>query len=232
MSDVIAKYLKRYKKHLMKMKKQYQHSENRKKRKARVAKEKFKAKKPRKTKAKRRPKGIEREEDSASDTGVKDIPRMTRSQVKNKGKAKVRPPRAAPPEDVDKLGNTSASLHNSEADGDASDLNSDVSDISDKEVEELFRKMMSKKMEARSKKPPKPETPARAKGKGRERGRNVMEVNFPEELKEEIEKHGRDLQIQGNDMPELIAKKEYLKGSYGNAYDFDQQDKLDVIFGS
>ncbi|KAL5325021.1 hypothetical protein ACEPPN_006143 [Leptodophora sp. 'Broadleaf-Isolate-01'] len=60
--------------------------------------------------------------------------------------------------------------------------------------------------------------------------RNAMEVNFSEELKGDIEKYGGDLQIQGNYLPEDEIEEKYLKGAYGNAYDFDQQDKLDVSF--
>ncbi|PVH89096.1 cysteine proteinase [Cadophora sp. DSE1049] len=182
MSAQKAKDLKRYKRLLMKMKRQIKHSQNRKKRKARAAKEKRKAKKPNKTKTRRHSKLAERDEESESDTGVKDGPRMTRSQAKSRRKVKGRPPRAAQPEDEDELGNASAAPPSSEPDDDDSDLNSDVSDISDNEVEELFMKIIEKKMQLQAKKPPlKSDTPAQAKQKERERlpaeGTNEFELD-------------------------------------------------------
>jgi hypothetical protein len=56
-----------------------------------------------------------------------------------------------------------------------------------------------------------------------------MEVNFSEELRPQLESH-RGLQIQGRYMPEQKILDTYLKGAYGNAYDFDQQEKLAVEF--
>jgi hypothetical protein len=56
-----------------------------------------------------------------------------------------------------------------------------------------------------------------------------MEINFSEELRPQLESQRR-LQIQGRYMPEQKILDTYLKGAYGNAYDFDQKDKLDVDF--
>ncbi|KAF9466102.1 hypothetical protein BDZ94DRAFT_1252114 [Collybia nuda] len=60
--------------------------------------------------------------------------------------------------------------------------------------------------------------------------RNTMKVNFSEELKQELEEFRLKLQIQANFMSEQEILNTYLKGVYGNAYDFDQQDRLDLIF--
>ncbi|PMD44857.1 hypothetical protein L207DRAFT_551817 [Hyaloscypha variabilis F] len=60
--------------------------------------------------------------------------------------------------------------------------------------------------------------------------RNPMEVNFSEELRGELERWGRDLVIQGRYAPEKEAEEKYLEGKFGNAYDFDQRDRLDVVF--
>lgn len=57
-----------------------------------------------------------------------------------------------------------------------------------------------------------------------------MEVNVSEDLREEVERYGKDLQIQAKYLPEKEVEDEYLKGAYGNAYDFDQKDKLDIKF--
>lgn len=59
--------------------------------------------------------------------------------------------------------------------------------------------------------------------------RNAMEINFSEELRPQLESH-RGLQIQGRYMPEQKIMDTYLKGAYGNAYDFDQKEKLAVEF--
>jgi hypothetical protein len=56
-----------------------------------------------------------------------------------------------------------------------------------------------------------------------------MEVNFSEELRGEIERWGRDLRIQGRYFPEKQVEESYLKGKFGNAYDFDQEDRLDLV---
>lgn len=60
--------------------------------------------------------------------------------------------------------------------------------------------------------------------------RNAMEVQFSEELRGDIERWGRGLVVQGRYKPEKEIEEEYLKGKFGNAYDFDQQERLDVVF--
>ncbi|KUJ17911.1 phytanoyl-CoA dioxygenase family protein [Mollisia scopiformis] len=60
--------------------------------------------------------------------------------------------------------------------------------------------------------------------------RNAMQINFAEELGPGLESFGRDLQVQGKLMPEKDILDKYLKGAYGNAYDFNQQERLDVVF--
>lgn len=57
-----------------------------------------------------------------------------------------------------------------------------------------------------------------------------MTINFSEDLRADIEKHGSDLQVQATFSPEEEVLATYLKGKYGNAYDFDQKDRLDVDF--
>jgi hypothetical protein len=60
--------------------------------------------------------------------------------------------------------------------------------------------------------------------------RNSMEVNFSEELRGDIERWGRDLVVQGRYVPEKDVEESYLEGKFGNAYDFGQQDRLDIEF--
>ena len=60
--------------------------------------------------------------------------------------------------------------------------------------------------------------------------RNLMEVNVSEDIRPELEAYGKELRIQGNFMPEETLLDTYLEGKYGNAYDFDQRDRLDVEF--
>ncbi len=57
-----------------------------------------------------------------------------------------------------------------------------------------------------------------------------MEVDFSENLRGEIERWGKGLVVQGRYKPEKEIEEEYLKGKFGNAYDFDQKDRLDVVF--
>jgi hypothetical protein len=60
--------------------------------------------------------------------------------------------------------------------------------------------------------------------------RNVMEVNFAEELRRELEGVEGTLQVQGRFLRETEVVERYLKGAYGNAYDFNQRDSPDVEF--
>lgn len=57
-----------------------------------------------------------------------------------------------------------------------------------------------------------------------------MEVKFSEELSPDLEQYGSDLKIQGILLPEKEILETYLKGAYGNAYNFDQEDGLTEIF--
>jgi len=59
--------------------------------------------------------------------------------------------------------------------------------------------------------------------------RNAMEITFSEELRPQLKSDG-GLQIQCRFKPEQEILDTYLKGAYGNAYDFDQKEKLDVEF--
>jgi len=59
--------------------------------------------------------------------------------------------------------------------------------------------------------------------------RNAMEIKFSEDLRPQLASH-HGLQIQGRYMPEQEILDTYLQGAYGNAYDFDQKDKLSVDF--
>ena len=61
------------------------------------------------------------------------------------------------------------------------------------------------------------------------KSRNAMEVNFSENLRGGIERWGRDLVVQGRYKPEKEIE-EYLRGKFGNAYTFDQKDRLDLAF--
>ncbi|XP_014562599.1 hypothetical protein COCVIDRAFT_32476 [Bipolaris victoriae FI3] len=60
--------------------------------------------------------------------------------------------------------------------------------------------------------------------------RNAMQVEFAEELAERLlpEKTGLDIAAQYIPSEQLL--KNYLNRSYGNAYDFDQSDKVEGIF--
>lgn len=60
--------------------------------------------------------------------------------------------------------------------------------------------------------------------------RNAMEVDFAEELRGDLESVGDKLQVQGRFLTEREVLDKYLKGAYGNAYDFDQRDPLDIEF--
>ena len=53
-----------------------------------------------------------------------------------------------------------------------------------------------------------------------------MQVEFADDLKPMLEE-GQDLQIQGSFFPEKDILGRYLNRGYGNAYDFDQQDRLE-----
>lgn len=56
--------------------------------------------------------------------------------------------------------------------------------------------------------------------------RNTMVVNFAEELKPALTLERTGLQVQAKYLPEKEVEGLYLKGAYGNAYDFDQVQRL------
>lgn len=53
-----------------------------------------------------------------------------------------------------------------------------------------------------------------------------MQVEFSEDLKPTLKKYENDIQIQGTYLPDKEIMERYLKRGFGNAYDFDQQDRL------
>ena len=55
-----------------------------------------------------------------------------------------------------------------------------------------------------------------------------MRVNFAEDLRPEMEKS--NLAVQATYKRAKEIEDTYLKGAYGNAYNFDQEDRLDVEF--
>jgi hypothetical protein len=57
---------------------------------------------------------------------------------------------------------------------------------------------------------------------------NTMQVEFAEELRPMLEEYNPVLQIQSAFLPERDILERYLNRGYGNAYDFDQQDRLPV----
>jgi hypothetical protein len=57
---------------------------------------------------------------------------------------------------------------------------------------------------------------------------NAMQVEFAEELRPTLEEYSAVLQIQSKFLPEKDILERYLNRGYGNAYDFDQQDRLPV----
>ena len=57
---------------------------------------------------------------------------------------------------------------------------------------------------------------------------NAMQVEFAEELRPTLEEYNPVLQIQSTFLPEKDILERYLNRGYGNAYDFDQQDRLPV----
>jgi len=55
---------------------------------------------------------------------------------------------------------------------------------------------------------------------------NAMQVEYSEDLRSTLMGYEKDLQIQSTFFPEDEIMKRYLNGGFGNAYDFDQQDRL------
>lgn len=55
-----------------------------------------------------------------------------------------------------------------------------------------------------------------------------MQVEFAEDLRPVLDDYRSELQIQSTFLPEKDIMERYLNRGYGNAYDFDQQDRLVV----
>ncbi|KAJ2956944.1 hypothetical protein NQZ79_g7295 [Umbelopsis isabellina] len=55
--------------------------------------------------------------------------------------------------------------------------------------------------------------------------RNAMHIDYSEALKQTLKEHGCGIQIQANFKPEEDIIKGYLNRPFGNAYDFNQQDR-------
>lgn len=51
-------------------------------------------------------------------------------------------------------------------------------------------------------------------------------MEFSEDLKSTLGKYESDLQIQGTFLPEKEILDRYMKRGFGNAYDFNQEDRL------
>ena len=56
----------------------------------------------------------------------------------------------------------------------------------------------------------------------------MMEVGFSEDVRWILETRGRDLNVHSKFVSEKMLLDTYLEGKFGNAYDFDQRDKLEV----
>jgi hypothetical protein len=57
-----------------------------------------------------------------------------------------------------------------------------------------------------------------------------MTVEFAEELKEKLTTEITGLEVAATFVKTEDIEKNYLNRPYGNAYDFDQTDKIDGIF--
>ncbi len=56
-----------------------------------------------------------------------------------------------------------------------------------------------------------------------------MQIELSEDLRPALEQFAADLQIQGRFVPEQDILEGYLKRGFGNAYDFDQRDRLEQV---
>ncbi|GAB5588011.1 hypothetical protein Unana1_02911 [Umbelopsis nana] len=57
--------------------------------------------------------------------------------------------------------------------------------------------------------------------------RNAMQIEYSDDLKQTLKEYGSDLQIQAIFKTEEEIVKGYLNRPFGNAYDFDQKDRLE-----
>ncbi|EDU42045.1 phytanoyl-CoA dioxygenase family protein [Pyrenophora tritici-repentis] len=60
--------------------------------------------------------------------------------------------------------------------------------------------------------------------------RNQMQVEFAEELEEELSLEKTGLRVAGTYVPSEQLLKNYLNRPYGNAYDFNQTEKIEGVF--
>jgi hypothetical protein len=57
-----------------------------------------------------------------------------------------------------------------------------------------------------------------------------MEVEVADELREQLSPEKTGLQIAATYVPSQHLLKNYLNRPYGNAYDFDQTDRIEGVF--
>ena len=57
-----------------------------------------------------------------------------------------------------------------------------------------------------------------------------MQVEFAEDLKEQLSLEKTGLQVAGSYVPTEQLLENYLNRPYGNAYDFNQSEKIDGVF--
>ena len=56
-----------------------------------------------------------------------------------------------------------------------------------------------------------------------------MQVEYSEDLKPTLERFYKTLQIQSTFLPEIEVVSRYLNRGFGNAYKFDQEDRIDDL---
>lgn len=54
-----------------------------------------------------------------------------------------------------------------------------------------------------------------------------MQIEYSDDLKQTLKEYGSDVQIQAIFKTEEEIEKGYLNRPFGNAYDFDQKDRLE-----
>ena len=57
-----------------------------------------------------------------------------------------------------------------------------------------------------------------------------MRIKFDQGLRPVLESVGGDLQIHADFQPAATVRELYLKGAFGNSYDFNQEDRLEDMF--
>lgn len=56
-----------------------------------------------------------------------------------------------------------------------------------------------------------------------------MQVEYSEDLKSTLDSFDKTLQIQSTFLPETDLMSRYLNRGFGNAYKFDQEDRIDDL---